>query len=552
MTVSYMTIRRIGLACLALPSLIFLLGFLRWYIAVPLSIALLLAYWFAARSRGEAREGITLSPRCFAAVLAVAALWCWLAGIGGLYYQSADYAARNAVFRDLITLEWPVLYPHKNSALVYYIGFWLPAALVGKCFLPLGADAAFLAGNLALLLYAVLCVSTVFLLLLSFLRVREGKRVALVLCVFILFSGLDILGTLCNAAFMGHSIPDHIEWWAFYFQFSSNTTALFWVFNQAIPCFLATLLFLSEERAHSDAFLLIALLAFSPFACVGLAVLMLVRFAARFLPAVGQGEGRALWRELLSVQNLVPLFTLLPVFFLYYKTNLAFAMTKLPQLGWRHLALALAGVLCLVLLPLGYRYLARRIKGLRPAHCALALLALLLCIAPLLFTRAEAIYYSFLLLECGIYLALLYKEHCTDSLYFATDFLLALCPLFVIGTSADFSMRVSLPALCVLCVLCLRSLLAGISAWRESAPVWRRVMLWGLCAALLLGAVTPMFELVRGVVAVCREGTLLAVNDSYGTMAQIFPNGIGSTDKNFIAWDYTKTFFFRYLAKGVG
>ena len=59
-------------------------------------------------------------------------------------------------------------------------------------------------------------------------------------------------------------------------------------------------------------------------------------------------------------------------------------------------------------------------------------------------------------------------------------------------------------------------------------------------------------EFVRGIRGVIEEGTLFAVNDPYGTMSGIFPNGIGSTDKNFIAWDYTKTIFFRYLAKGVG
>ena len=79
-----------------------------------------------------------------------------------------------------------------------------------------------------------------------------------------------------------------------------------------------------------------------------------------------------------------------------------------------------------------------------------------------------------------------------------------------------------------------------------------RILCILLCVALVIGAATPLTELVRGITAVINEGTLLVINDPYGTMSGIFPNGIGSTDKNFIAWDFAKTFFFRYLAKGVG
>ena len=40
----------------------------------------------------------------------------------------------------------------------------------------------------------------------------------------------------------------HIEWWARFYQFSSFTTQLFWVFNQAVPAWIATLLVLSTKR----------------------------------------------------------------------------------------------------------------------------------------------------------------------------------------------------------------------------------------------------------------------------------------------------------------
>ena len=553
MTLSYTAVRRAALVLLALPCLVFVLGMLRPLVAIPVALLLLLALFFAARPGESAHKAISLSPRTLLLLLLLSAFWCWQAGIGNLYYQSADYAARNAVFRDLITFRWPVLYPNKNSALVYYIGFWLPAALVGKCLLPFGENVAFLGGNLALYVWATISALVLFLLLAHLLGCKSERRLLLAVGVFVLFSGLDAIGTLCNTLFVGHPFPDHLEWWAFYFQFSSHTTALFWVFNQALPCFLATLLFLAEQRVRAWVLILSCTLCSAPFACVGLGALMAVRFLSLLLSAAKEGGARALWGELLTPHTLIPALTLLPLFFLYYKTNLAFAMTKLPSVRVWHVLLLLACVLALLLCLLGYRTLARRGCAPRPTRLFAVLLLLFLCTAPLVFSRAEPIYYAFLLLECGIYFALLYPDHYADSLYYGAMAVLVLCPLFVIGTSADFSMRVSLPAICVLCVFCIRSLLAFLEAHElRSLSTRRRLLGILLCVALCIGALTPLAEFLRGLVSVIREGDLLLINDAYGTMSGIFPNGIGSTDKNFIAWDYTKTFFFRYLAKGVG
>ena len=60
----------------------------------------------------------------------VAVIWSFLGGQGNLYYQSPDWGCRNAIYRDIIYREWPVVYPDYNKALVYYIGYWLPAASV--------------------------------------------------------------------------------------------------------------------------------------------------------------------------------------------------------------------------------------------------------------------------------------------------------------------------------------------------------------------------------------------------------------------------------------
>lgn len=553
MQITYTAVRRIALVCLMLPCLIFFLGFLRPAVGIPAALMLLIAAFFAMRPREGENGAITLAGWQLPLLFCLGALWCFLAGIGNFYYQSEDWAARNALLRDLIRFEWPVIYANKNSALVYYVGYWLPAALVGKSAFLLGAtgEVAFGVGNVALFCWSALCVFTVFLLLLLALRATGTRKILAAVAIFILFSGLDILGTLCNAAFMGHPIPSHIEWWAFFFQFSSNTTALFWVFNQAVPSFLATLTLMQERTARSFAFLLLCTLASSPFASVGLGIYMLGIAAVQLWQALKKGEGKRFSCTLFTPQNCLSLL-LIPIFLLYYKTNLAFSMTRPLVFELKHTLLAVGGALLVAIALLALRLLRRRGVRVPFLPCYFLCLLLFLLLAPLISTKARPIYYSFLLLECGVYFLLLFLDCRRDPLYCLTLPILLLSPLVVLGTSADFAMRASLPAITVLSVLCIRVLFANAAHLLKKGRSLRRVLAFLLVIALALGALTPIFEVARGVSAVCREGKLALVNDSYYTLSKIFPNGIGSTEKNFIGYDYANTFFFKYLAGRCG
>ena len=55
------------------------------------------------------------------------------------------------------------------------------------------------------------------------------------LCILIFFSGLDIVGAyLTSMDYINMRYdPWHLEWWGTPYQYSSMTTQLFWVFNQA-------------------------------------------------------------------------------------------------------------------------------------------------------------------------------------------------------------------------------------------------------------------------------------------------------------------------------
>lgn len=75
-----------------------------------------------------------------------------------------------------------------------------------------------------------------------FICARKEKLLIWLLAILIFFSGLDIIGQYLIGTDLS-TLPNtqHIEWWAVPYQYSSMTTQLYWVFNQAIPAWLCTI-----------------------------------------------------------------------------------------------------------------------------------------------------------------------------------------------------------------------------------------------------------------------------------------------------------------------
>ena len=118
---------------LLLPNAVFALGWLRpaWGSAV----ALVAAACLVDVARRSQTERPPLSRIEWAAVIAFAAFWVVVGGIGELNAQVWDYAKHNLVFHDLIVEPWPVVYDApdlRDPMLCYYVAYYLPAALAAK------------------------------------------------------------------------------------------------------------------------------------------------------------------------------------------------------------------------------------------------------------------------------------------------------------------------------------------------------------------------------------------------------------------------------------
>jgi hypothetical protein len=268
---------------LLIPSFLFAFGWLRFpynliseLILAWIGIALLREWRvsFKALSR-LGSEGSSLlsgwrSLRWITPVCLILTLWVTASGVGGFGFQNTDYHAANALLKDLILGDWPLTGTVDGTQVpvVYYIGYYLPAAGIGKLF---GWNAA----NLFQFLWTLLGVWLAFGWFVRVSRVHarnDSKRLIVLGVIFALAGGLDYFGAYLLKADI-FKLSRHIENWAVYFQYSSHTTLLYWVPQHAIAAWLATGLVLNvvegEQSLKNVAVGIASAILWSPFGVVG-------------------------------------------------------------------------------------------------------------------------------------------------------------------------------------------------------------------------------------------------------------------------------------------
>jgi len=259
------------LAYLALPVAIFALGWLKLPFALTIVAALVAGILFSGK-RGD--ESLVTVPIWSLLLIAVGSVGlCWLDGVGGFSYQDGDYFKHNAVLADLFRRDWPVAYSIEHAgtahpaALVYYIGYYLPPALVGK-----------IAGWEAMR-YAMLLWTACGLFIGGLWCLRFAKGALWAPLAFLAFGGLDVLGMFLGInlwSWMPELWIEHrqLEWWAgFSFgNYQGHSNHLFWAPQHALPGWLITAAVLHRIRTGTlDGCLFLVALAplWSPFVTLG-------------------------------------------------------------------------------------------------------------------------------------------------------------------------------------------------------------------------------------------------------------------------------------------
>jgi hypothetical protein len=499
-TVSAERVRNASILYVALPLLAFCIGFLRWYYALPAAAVLLAALYFALRPGMTGMWMGSFTWRTVLAAFLIALAWSYFGGMNGFWYQSSDWDCRNALYFDLIRYGWPVMYDQSGGSLVYYIGFWLPPAAVAKVFLVFSENVALMAGRMLLWLWSSLGITLVALLLFQVLGVMGRKQKIFAMALLVLFSGMDLLGAVLEHTFdlMMQPRPrpsgPHLEWWMhFKCQFSSNTTLLFWVFNQTIVAWVVTLLFLKDDDPGNYVLYGVACLFCAPFACVGLAVLMAVKACMFFTGNIRRLA--VVFRSIFTPQNLLALLLLVPVVFYLLSANAVGGETA--SVGGAEGVSFFSG-----------KYFSGK-------------------------------FLLFILLEVGVYLLLVLSDKYRNPLYYALWATFLIAPYFHIGKSLDFPMRATIPALFVLMVYTGRYLKEHL----KSGPWAKRICAWILLVCLVIGTGTPAVEFYRGFYHTGKEQKIRLEDQSLMTF------NAEKANYNFITAEPENHFFFRHLAK---
>lgn len=550
-TIAYRNIRRAAFIYITLPLLCFAFGWLRIYYAIPFAAAVLISLYFALFRKKKAKDGdsetrkdLTMPRWMPWVILGTSFVYAFFCGIGRLWAQSKDYPWRNAIFRDLILRDWPVMYPKFKGALVYYFGQWLPAALPGKLAKALGAgaDVAFLVGNIALLIYVTIGLCILFFLLISYFKPKKNSTKILIIILFIFFSGMDILGSLEPLGVNSY----HLEWWAELYQYSSFTTCMCWVFNQSLIPWICMALLLKEKSVSQYILIGMSCLLAGPFPFIGFFLYALLFGVLKLVSAIKKKETKSFIKNLFSVSNILTVLFVFPFVGSFFLSNAVIGGNQ--SIG-----------------------VSNTIGRSGTAYSNFGVIW---------------VYVKFVLAEFGIYALLISWKYKKNPVFYATVIMLLLFPFFRMGYSTDFTMRGSIPAIFMMYIFCVKFLLEeknkvllkgqGVAAV-QTIPVdpltgqkkkdenkadkmaangWDKNKLkrYGyalLVVCMILGAATPAVEFIRGFRQVRMNGVNDVMTDYLYTLGGDDPeNFFGNVPEgNFLALDTENEFFFQYFAK---
>jgi hypothetical protein len=310
---------------------------------------------------------------------------------------------------------------------------------------------------------------------------------------------MDIVGMVIGTGQVP-PIGMHIEWWCGFLQYSSFTTQLFWVFHQALPAWLVTLLLLNESKKKNIIALYALCIPYAPFPTIGLFPFVLYFLFKRNSKEkyTDDIENHTLAKKIISsLRNSISFHSIVISGIIIIVFGSYFAMNHGTQSSN------------------GFIFSGNIIS--------------------------IAFYYSiFCLIEFGAICIFIFPKFKKESLFIVTLLVLLAVPTYKSGFSNDFCMRVSIPALLILCVFSIEYIS------REK----NKLRLFLFVGVLTLGAVTPFYEGARAIINIINKEELIQ-----DPIKSFSPESSRETDelsvhiKNFLSEKNPDGFFTRYLQK---
>ena len=525
---------------LVIPILIFFFGWLKLPLAILSAAILLAGTYFTLRDFGYIKDYGFISLEFLVFSFLILFTWVVFSGIGGFGHQNWDFLTRNAILRDLINYHWPVIYDYtgdstmgdifgNSGGLVYYLSYWLPSALVGKL---LGWKMA----NFTLFGWSLAGVYLCILLMTRYI----GKARILVVLAFVFFSGLDIIGTLyiewdkillspaidgvfSTQKMLGRLFAlildnSHLEMWTTsrtyinnfsFLNYNSYTTQLGHVFNQCIPAWLVTLLFLNLTNKRILFFTCILMVYYAPLPAVGLVPFILYKFLDQNRDILNQKQRpfprfKSLIKENASFQN-----TIVPLIIGFIILGYYASMTGNQRYGF-----------------------IWNLYTINPE-----------------FIRTYIIFCTLEFLLFGMFT---FNNKENRTILIISLVWLTIIPFFIFGIYNDFGLRVSIPPLIILFTVGFKNILNKYEGQLHIRQQFTKVL---LIMMLLVASITPLHEIFRSRDEIVKQNGFPLPTDAvitYGSSEAESQFGFNYKKyycRNFVTGNPEDKWFFRVLAR---
>jgi len=496
MTLKYRDLLLSAIVYLLLPVVIFFFGFTKVYWAIILSALALVSAFFVLRTADDKRT-ITISKKYIAGVVLFCLAWCYIAGIGEFTWTTTDHNVRYAILNDVVNYDWPVIYDLSSQsnplaasqlgsgevAFAYYLIFWLVPGLVGKLF-------GLLAARIALIVWSALgLILTVFAL-----NFVQKKPMVTALILLFAFGGFDVVMYFIKVLINGAS---SFEGWNREFYIHGNFYQTMNTFNQTIPCWLISILFLDSRHNKNVGFWGALCFCYSPWATVGMLPLALCRLFEK-------KENRNA-KSILTIGNIVMPVVALSVFGLYYTANSG--ATDMKGFVWNFF------------------------KGEIPL--------MFLC------------YFLYVIVEFGLWSLLVFKDQKKNPMFWAAILVLLIMPVYKITKANDFLMRGSLVPVFVIMLCVLPKIDEAFLALKRDGNDRKAIGVMGMlfvsactCFLLLMVSVSSTLEIYNG------TDTSVQPRDEIVSFGDIEDeNQADLCKRQFFVYDYENRPFYRIFGK---
>lgn len=311
-----------GLMFLVIPIIIQLFFWYKRFISIPLIMFLIISSFMVYKNYKPIEEVSykkIFNKKKILYFLLFILIINLLSGAGAFVPQNWDYNGRNAIFRDLIEHSWPVKYDYNNLSyeksiignfglLNYYFAFWLPGALVGKI-------TNFEVASKFMFLWQFTGVSLFFYYLFRYMKNIKYRY----FFIFLAFGGLNAIGYFLIQYHGGNIVnpigTEHIDTSMQMFCMSSFITQLFWVFNQSVPAWIITLLFLQDNEYKHYGYYFGLLVPYGPLPMLGLFYIMFVFII--FGKKLNKFINLDRIKKIISLPNILTSLAIMPILLMY-------------------------------------------------------------------------------------------------------------------------------------------------------------------------------------------------------------------------------------------